>query len=173
MRVSFHLVQAKETFLDDLSLFSGLQSIWGLGTPLRRITPHCHPFTQLPKPQRKQKKKKARLLSHDKIRISFVEGEGTKRLCLIRYTGVEAALSIWWEEGGREQTGPCLRARLGEGESSAVLWDGIASPSVFVPHGPVLLNASCLATALSAYLSDWQPFWSLTIYVKGKMCPHL
>lgn len=62
----------------------------------------------------------------------------------MRYSGMEAALSIWWYEGGREQekqTRPCLRAELEAGESSTLRRDGILGPAAFMFRCLFLLAA--------------------------------
>lgn len=79
----------------------------------------------------------------------------TWRLCLMGYTGVSAAPSIWWQEGGREQekqTGPCLRAELEEGSTSH--WDGIFGP--FCINASLYVTVRCLVyNSVWPYLSDW------------------
>lgn len=65
-----------------ICMLRGLESIWGLGTPLRRITTHCQVFTLLPELQRYQRND----FKHDQICTSSVErawGEKQKNIDVV------------------------------------------------------------------------------------------
>lgn len=147
-----------------IRVLRGLQSVWGLGTPLERITPHCQVVAVLQKPQRRQ-----HFLKHHQIWILPVEGGWI--------IGTYCRGCVWWDmlecrllcpyggkrEDGSEQekqTGPCLRAELGEGESSTLCRDGLSGPSAFMFRCLSLLAAwspaTCLPLSLSVYLSGRQ-----------------
>lgn len=95
----------------------GIESIWGLGTLLRRITPLCQysVFSQSHTDSGEMIYTWPNMYIVHLARMREKEEHGG---CV--WWDILAALSIWWYEGGREQekqTGPCLRAELGGGSA--------------------------------------------------------